>query len=193
MTSTKGTPCSDGLFCNGEETCDGNGECVSPGNPCINMGICHSACDEINDRCVPNQAGNTQHTPCLIMIQGHHAMMVYSVMGKILVMGKDSVFIAETLVSTTQFAIPDAKEPVVLILQARVAMMVWNATEKVLNICRSSHFNRQMQWARCVRTFYEQLWNIYFIYFCFHTYIYFFQCYCYVCCYNYSCNCHINY
>jgi hypothetical protein len=149
MTSKQGTPCSDGLFCNGEEYCDGNGECVSPGNPCTNMGICHNACDEDNDKCVPNPIGNTQHSSHLNIIQEHHALMVSSVMGKIPVMDKESVFIAETLVSTTQFAITDAKERVVLILKARVAMTVWNAMEKVLNFfCCSSHINRPMQWTR---------------------------------------------
>ena len=43
-------PCpSDGLFCNGEETCDAEGDsCVSSGNPC--QGI--TRCDEEIDACV---------------------------------------------------------------------------------------------------------------------------------------------
>jgi hypothetical protein len=41
-----GTPCSDGLFCNGAETCDGAGVCLDNADPCPVI------CDEANDQCL---------------------------------------------------------------------------------------------------------------------------------------------
>jgi len=40
------TPCSDGTFCNGLETCDGAGICLTASDPCAPLG-----CDEVNDLC----------------------------------------------------------------------------------------------------------------------------------------------
>ncbi|NOZ78472.1 MAG: hypothetical protein GXP48_04685, partial [Acidobacteria bacterium] len=49
-----GTPCSDGVFCNGEDTCDA-GECeIHAGNPCPGPdgdGNCSESCDEESDTC----------------------------------------------------------------------------------------------------------------------------------------------
>ncbi len=43
--------CDDGLFCNGAETCDGQGGCVSGGDPCL--GLEATWCNEIADACQP--------------------------------------------------------------------------------------------------------------------------------------------
>lgn len=54
-----GTPCDDGIFCNGADTCLG-GECsVHAGDPCANTGVCSTACSEANDNCP-----GTQGDPC---------------------------------------------------------------------------------------------------------------------------------
>ena len=49
------TPCQDGLFCNGRETCNCWGECEPPDptfNPCYDGDPCTSDdCDELRDRC----------------------------------------------------------------------------------------------------------------------------------------------
>jgi hypothetical protein len=51
--SSNGAPCSDGVFCNGEETCSG-GTCVSGAAPCI----AGEVCDELFDECDPDCNGN---------------------------------------------------------------------------------------------------------------------------------------
>ncbi len=43
-----GTPCPNGLFCDGPETCRG-GECTDGANPCRSL----AHCDELNDVCFP--------------------------------------------------------------------------------------------------------------------------------------------
>ena len=46
-----GTPCSDGFFCNGLETCDGFGICLPSTDPCPGQ-----PCNETTDTCEPCQA-----------------------------------------------------------------------------------------------------------------------------------------
>lgn len=46
LVANDGTPCSDGLFCNGQETCQG-GECADRPDPCVD----EAHCDEILNRC----------------------------------------------------------------------------------------------------------------------------------------------
>jgi hypothetical protein len=45
------TSCSDGEFCNGEETCDGSGVCQSGTPPLVDDGVgcTEDSCDEVND------------------------------------------------------------------------------------------------------------------------------------------------
>ena len=52
--ASTGTPCDDGVFCNGDDTCNGNGGCtVHPGNPCGNF-----VCSENQGTCCePGWAG----------------------------------------------------------------------------------------------------------------------------------------
>jgi hypothetical protein len=46
------TSCSDGLWCNGDETCNGSGTCVRGNNRCPSSGPCVlAACDEANQEC----------------------------------------------------------------------------------------------------------------------------------------------
>ncbi len=45
------TSCSDGLFCNGEEFCDGQGTCGAGTNPCADGEECADNCNEVNDTC----------------------------------------------------------------------------------------------------------------------------------------------
>lgn len=45
-----GTPCSDGLFCNGVDTCSA-GACQHPGNPCLGGAVCANCCQELLDSC----------------------------------------------------------------------------------------------------------------------------------------------
>jgi cysteine-rich repeat protein len=49
-----GSSCSDGLFCNGEETCDGAGSCQAgaPVDCSDGVGCTDDSCDEANDVCV---------------------------------------------------------------------------------------------------------------------------------------------
>jgi hypothetical protein len=58
------TDCDDGIFCNGEETCDLDGTCQSgSGNPCADDGLfCTGVetCDEGSDTCI--SAGD----PCIL-------------------------------------------------------------------------------------------------------------------------------
>jgi hypothetical protein len=44
--------CDDGLFCTGAETCDGNNQCVSAGDPCTGGPACNDVCNEVADDCV---------------------------------------------------------------------------------------------------------------------------------------------
>ncbi len=49
-----GSPCPDGLFCDGYETCDGSGGCqLSAGNPCL--AFPGTVCNETTDTCDPSQ------------------------------------------------------------------------------------------------------------------------------------------
>jgi hypothetical protein len=52
-------PCTDGLFCNGADTCSGGACDVHAGDPCISGSECADACDEDADSCF-DAAG----TPC---------------------------------------------------------------------------------------------------------------------------------
>ncbi len=55
-----GSPCPDGEFCNGDETCDGAGACQAgtPVDCSDGVGCTDDSCDEVNDVCVnaPNDA-----------------------------------------------------------------------------------------------------------------------------------------
>jgi hypothetical protein len=52
-------PCSDGLFCNGADTCSGGACDVHAGDPCISGSECADACDEDGDSCF-----DAPGTPC---------------------------------------------------------------------------------------------------------------------------------
>ncbi len=57
--ASPGTPCSDGIFCNGAEACDATGSCVSPGDPCPGAdgdSNCAEMCNELTDSCSGNDA-----------------------------------------------------------------------------------------------------------------------------------------
>jgi len=43
------TPCDDGLYCNGDDACDGNGICIHSGNPCLETEC--NRCQENIDSC----------------------------------------------------------------------------------------------------------------------------------------------
>jgi hypothetical protein len=45
-----GTPCNDGVFCNGVDTCSA-GVCQHPGNPCLGGPVCNTCCSEAVDSC----------------------------------------------------------------------------------------------------------------------------------------------
>jgi parallel beta-helix repeat protein len=45
-----GTSCSDGVYCNGEELCNGTGACVPGSSPCQTGQVC----DEARDQCLPD-------------------------------------------------------------------------------------------------------------------------------------------
>ena len=53
-TVREGEACGDGVFCNGEETCDAGGFCVSSGTPCTVQ--CRMNCNEV-DGCAPDTVG----------------------------------------------------------------------------------------------------------------------------------------
>ncbi|MFH2005517.1 MAG: hypothetical protein ABI333_02910, partial [bacterium] len=57
--SPAATACDDGAFCNGADTCDGAGTCVSAGNPCAAGNACNNTCNEATDTCFSPAA-----TPC---------------------------------------------------------------------------------------------------------------------------------
>lgn len=54
-----GTPCSDGSFCNGTDTCSAALCALHTGDPCAGRAECSAVCDEAGDRCA-TPAG----TPC---------------------------------------------------------------------------------------------------------------------------------
>lgn len=55
-----GTPCNDGLFCNGTDTCNGAGACSNhSGDACVGGPQCNNTCNELADNCL---APDT--TPC---------------------------------------------------------------------------------------------------------------------------------
>jgi hypothetical protein len=57
----EGTPCDDGVFCNGAEACDGAGNCSDhSGDPCVDSPECTRQCNETTATCVPDSKG----TPC---------------------------------------------------------------------------------------------------------------------------------
>lgn len=57
---TAGNSCpSDGIFCNGVESCNGTGTCVGAGDPCIGNGECNVSCNEGADNCF-----DANGTPC---------------------------------------------------------------------------------------------------------------------------------
>jgi len=49
-----GTPCPDGTFCNGVDTCNNAGGCISPGNPCPG----HNMPSNCNDSCTETAGGS---------------------------------------------------------------------------------------------------------------------------------------
>ncbi|MFQ5591750.1 MAG: M4 family metallopeptidase [Phycisphaerae bacterium] len=58
-----GTPCPDGLFCNGEETCQG-GVCTDQADPCVDQ----AHCDEVDDVCLEcvDAADCADGNPCTL-------------------------------------------------------------------------------------------------------------------------------
>lgn len=52
-------PCSDGLFCNGSDTCAGGSCAAHAGDPCATGGECADACNEAADNCF-----DLRGTPC---------------------------------------------------------------------------------------------------------------------------------
>jgi hypothetical protein len=63
-----GDPCDDDLFCNGRETCDGNGNCQAGTPPCDDAIACTAdSCDEATDTCThtPNDTMCATGSPCL--------------------------------------------------------------------------------------------------------------------------------
>jgi len=54
-----GTSCNDNIFCNGQDTCDANGNCQHSGDPCVGGSICNNMCNETAANC---QSPPT--TPC---------------------------------------------------------------------------------------------------------------------------------
>jgi hypothetical protein len=58
------TPCSDGLFCNGTDTCSAGACTVHTGDPCAGGTECNNICDEAADTCFsPAGAQCTDTTP----------------------------------------------------------------------------------------------------------------------------------
>ncbi len=49
--------CDDGMFCNGTESCDAQGQCHSAGNPCSNGAVCNNVCDEEANNCTTGANG----------------------------------------------------------------------------------------------------------------------------------------
>ncbi|HEY2772457.1 MAG TPA: dockerin type I domain-containing protein [Candidatus Binatia bacterium] len=59
-----GSPCNDGLFCNGADTCQSGACSVHAGNPCPGPdgdGNCSESCDETSDSCT---AADANGSPC---------------------------------------------------------------------------------------------------------------------------------
>ncbi|HXC50953.1 MAG TPA: hypothetical protein VN634_08720 [Candidatus Limnocylindrales bacterium] len=59
-----GSPCNDGLFCNGSDTCSGGSCSVHSGNPCAGAdgdGNCSESCNESADSCT---AADANASPC---------------------------------------------------------------------------------------------------------------------------------
>jgi hypothetical protein len=57
-----GTICSDGLFCNGADTCNAGACSAHVGNPCPGHDLpidCSDSCDESLDSCTANDASGT--------------------------------------------------------------------------------------------------------------------------------------
>ena len=52
VTLEEGTPCSDGNFCNGNDTCGSDGYCsIHTGNPCLDGPICQNTCNQATSSC----------------------------------------------------------------------------------------------------------------------------------------------
>ncbi len=67
--SPAGTPCADdGLYCNGDEACDGAGSCQSSGDPCLGAGC--STCQEDTDTCSADDAWCQSQIPGSICLPG---------------------------------------------------------------------------------------------------------------------------
>lgn len=49
--SPQGTPCHDGLWCNGLEFCDGQGNCLHTIPPCDTNLLCLNTCNETSQEC----------------------------------------------------------------------------------------------------------------------------------------------
>lgn len=61
-----GTPCNDGVFCNGADSCNAGACSNHAGNPCTGGAVCANVCDETADHCftVANSPCTTDNNPC---------------------------------------------------------------------------------------------------------------------------------
>ena len=58
VAKAKGTPCSDGLYCTGDDACDAGGGCVGAPLNCPAVGVCFvGVCDEKQQACATPPAG----------------------------------------------------------------------------------------------------------------------------------------
>ncbi len=61
-----GTPCSDGLYCNGTDSCSAGTCSVHAGNPCTGGAVCANVCNEAADNCYApaDTACTSDSNPC---------------------------------------------------------------------------------------------------------------------------------
>ena len=63
-----GSPCDDGLYCNGTDTCNGSGSCSNhTGDPCVGGEECNDCCNEGSDNCydpLGSACGDPSDTDC---------------------------------------------------------------------------------------------------------------------------------
>eukprot|EP01117_Protostelium_nocturnum_P020244 TRINITY_DN9013_c0_g1_i1.p1 TRINITY_DN9013_c0_g1~~TRINITY_DN9013_c0_g1_i1.p1 ORF type:complete len:786 (+),score=139.32 TRINITY_DN9013_c0_g1_i1:122-2479(+) len=60
LFKTNGTSCDDGIYCNGEDICNGKGECLHLGDPCpnaFNVSPCNNICNEQKKNCFNPRGG----------------------------------------------------------------------------------------------------------------------------------------
>jgi hypothetical protein len=63
----KGSSCADSSFCNGDDSCDGQGQCIHSGNPCGDDGLfCNGylVCDESKRNCNQFDISLDDHNSC---------------------------------------------------------------------------------------------------------------------------------